>query len=107
MCWCLKMNDFAFKVSRTEIREWCDRIGDRNPIHKGKDAVVPGNLIASRVLSELEKSETIADFRFTFKHPATAGALLKCSSEQDLRAFNLIIKDSDNHLIARARINCI
>ncbi|WP_182187412.1 hypothetical protein [Pectinatus frisingensis] len=59
--------------SPTEITDFVQTMGDKNPIHKGPDAIIPGILLLSEVLNTVIDSE---DLTMRFYNAALAGQSL-------------------------------
>lgn len=45
--------DYPFKVTREETDRYLREVKDQNPIHQGEGAIVPGFLMANKILKQL------------------------------------------------------
>lgn len=43
----------SFCISRGEMEQFLNRVGDPNPLHRGKEAILPGFLILNRLINAL------------------------------------------------------
>lgn len=57
--------DYPFKVTREETDRYLREVKDQNPIHQGEGAIVPGFLMANKILKQLSPPIPFqAEFRF-------------------------------------------
>ena len=57
--------DYPFKVTREETDRYLREVKDQNPIHQGEGAIVPGFLMANKILKQLSPQIPFqAEFRF-------------------------------------------
>ena len=57
--------DHLFKVTREETDRYLREVKDQNPIHQGEGAIVPGFLMANKILKQLSPQIPFqAEFRF-------------------------------------------
>lgn len=81
--------------SQEEVDKFTDLVQDTNPIHHGKDAIVPGMLIAKMFLESIDELE-VFQLTLKFKAPMLVGQELIVILEDERNGTrHLIVKDSE------------
>ena len=61
--------DYPFKVTREETDRYLREVKDQNPIHQGEGAIVPGFLMANKILKTVITPNPFSG-RVPFSYPS-------------------------------------
>ncbi len=92
--------------TRYQTDEFLEQVQDDNPIHQGENAIVPGFLMANRLLSLLTGNEPVlAKIRFLAPLPVNMPAFLGQEPATDEDITRHFFLAAENHIILKAEIS--